>query len=525
MPGHAILRTAGGVTAIASHTVREALRMKVLAVPAAFAATAAAAGPFLPTDGTPSGAVRVAVVASLAAASAFGTFAAIMLASLIYHRESRDRTSWLLVTKPVPRWALFAGRSLGLAGVSVVLFAGMALLSWLFARYASARELSRNPSASAELEESFAVRDCLGPSWETGPARAPQVGPAGPVELAPSSRVAWRFALPPSRPRGGVLRGRLALGEAVRGLVLAATNPETGARAELPLRQGPRGLVFELPEELVAFGDRAGTSPALVELELENRSGAPVRLDGTPPIAILAGSQAVVRPGGSYLWVFGIGGRPEKPAFRLRVSRAQPATQEAELVIRLAGRESSRRLTLERKPAMLVAAAELEGWGGGEVELELRNLSDTDLRLPAEGSLEFAPRAGTFAGALVRWAILESAKASFLVLVTCAGATVLSFPTSALLGGAFAVGGYLVAFVSSIITSGGSQGGAAGALALFFRALLPDLAGASAAGRVADGLLVPAAFVAWCLGALIFVRGGIAFAAGVVLAGRREYGE
>ncbi|MHC5058801.1 MAG: hypothetical protein ACYTKD_29440, partial [Planctomycetota bacterium] len=104
-------RTARQVLALAGGTLREAIRMKAFAAPAVFAATAVALSPFLPSDGTPGGAVRLAISVSLLTATIFGTFAAVMLAALVPAHEKRDRTGFLVATKPVPRWGLFAGRA------------------------------------------------------------------------------------------------------------------------------------------------------------------------------------------------------------------------------------------------------------------------------------------------------------------------------------------------------------------------------------------------------------------------------
>lgn len=510
------VRASCGVIVLAWHTVREALRAKAFAIPVAFAVTAVVLSPFLPTDGTASGAVRLAIKVNLTVASAFGCFAAVMLGALTYHRESRDRTAWLIVTKPVPRWGIFIGRSLGLAALCTTAFAAMAFLAWIFVSFTAARELKRDPTAAPELEEAFSLRACIPPIRHTGPVREPTSGPREPFGLAGRGRAAWRFALPPYRPHDGTFQGRINLVPTdIRRVVLRALNPETGNRSELRLKPAEDTCTFELPEELVAFSEGG---PAFVELELENLSGEPVHIEKAPPLVILAGAHAVVAPGKSYLWAFRTEGPARSPAFRLRPSRTQPAPQGVELVLRFGDKESRRGILLERKHTMLVPVEELTGFAG-ELKVELRNISDTEVRLPAEGSLEFAPRVGSLACGLLRWTFLEGAKAAFLVLATCAGAIALSFPTSALFGGMFLVGGYLVAFACSLL----GKGWATGAIAFLLKAVLPDLAGASLAGRLSDGIFVGAGELIWEAAVLVAIRGGLAATIGVTLAHRKEY--
>ena len=110
----------------------------------------------------------------------------------------------------------------------------------------------------------------------------------------------------------------------------------------------------------------------------------------------------------------------------------------------------------------------------------------------------------------------------FIVLVT-AGATVLSFPIPALLGGAAAVGGYLVSFVVGLTVSRADSVWA-DVFEAAMRGLLPDLAGATVSGLVAGGVLVPAGLVAWEILVLVLVRGGALAALGACLAARQEVG-
>jgi hypothetical protein len=164
--------------------------------------------------------------------------------------------------------------------------------------------------------------------------------------------------------------------------------------------------------------------------------------------------------------------------------------------------------------------------GDGFVTAVLHNDTDRPVRIPVGRGLVFAPAAGTFAGALARWTLLETSKATLIVIVTCAAATFLTFPVPALAGGAIALGGYLIAFVSRLLASVGGFGGGRSALALevFLRLVLPDLSVPSVAGRIADGAFVPAGFIAVCAAWLVLVRGGVIGLIGAWLSARREVG-
>jgi hypothetical protein len=137
------------------------------------------------------------------------------------------------------------------------------------------------------------------------------------------------------------------------------------------------------------------------------------------------------------------------------------------------------------------------------------------------GGLVFAPRAGTFAGALAKWAVVETAKVVFLILLITAGSMALTFPIPALLGGAAAAGGYLVSFVMALTASGVPSPGTA-VFENLLRVLLPDLAGATIAGSVAGGDLVSGWLVLETVLLLVVLRGGLLAVLGGWLAARRE---
>jgi len=529
----AAARTARQILALAGGTFREAIRMKAFAAPTVFAVTAVALSPFLPSDGTPGGAVRLAVSVCLLTATIFGTFAAVMLAALLPAREKRDSTDFLVATKPVPRWGLYAGRALGLSGVLVAMFAGMAVLSWVFVRYTGMRECSRGNDAPGEVAEALAVRTETSAAWETGPVRLPDAGARKPVTMPPGSKLRWRFMVPPSARRMERFGGLVEVGDGTlswpEGLAVRAALPDGTITAvawadlePLAVRMGRR---FELGREQVWFDEHNRRLPGLAVIEIENTGDSAVVLGAPAPVVLQIGSNAYVSPGARYIWRFRLPKGSADPALRFRASRATQFDQEVQIEIR--GEEAAEPVTrdimLEAGGPVLIRVSPELIPEDGIVTAELRNVSEGGVLMQIGRGLVFAPRGGTFAGALLRWAAIEIAKVIFLVLLISAGAMALSFPIPALLGGAVAAGGYLVSFAMSLIASGAHSGW----MAVFegiLRGLLPDLAGATVAGSVAHGNLVPAWSVLEAALFLVVVRGGLLAALGGWLAAKREVG-
>ncbi|MHC4505148.1 MAG: hypothetical protein ACYTFI_17725, partial [Planctomycetota bacterium] len=378
----------------------------------------------------------------------------------------------------------------------------------------------------------------LAPAWETGPERGARAGPGGPRELPPGVKFRWRFAVYGGRSRKRPFGGRIyleprssdALADIGEGLKVRAIDPATGEQAEVAIVGPPRLEVGKflrilVPAGSVHFDPHNARRPGAVDIEVENTGARPVGLGGPDPVTLLVGSQTGISPGGTYRWEFVLRPGHAEAAFRLHAYRASFMAQEVQLEFHGTGDPKVVEGSVEldaRGTAMVEVPAGLIG-EDGRVTAVMRNVSDGGVRVSAGEGLVFAPRAGTFAGALARWAVIEIAKAALIVVVVCAGATVLSFPIPALLGGVIAAGGYLVSFVIALTASGTDS-----IWALVFkwtlRIILPDLAGSTASGLVAVGELVPMGFVLWSVLLLIVVRGGIIAALGAYLAGRREVG-
>lgn len=118
----------GNVTAIARNTVRQAFRMKVLAVLGLFVFVA-----FLillvsvKSYGSPKAELQVLLTYSLELATLLLSVLTVFLSTWTMCGEIQDRQIFSLDTKPVHRWQILAGKWLGLVVVNAILLVAMAL--------------------------------------------------------------------------------------------------------------------------------------------------------------------------------------------------------------------------------------------------------------------------------------------------------------------------------------------------------------------------------------------------------------
>ena len=127
-------RNLRAVAVVASTTLREALRNRILIVSLAFAIgvvalSVAAAAVSIGDRG------RLIIDVGLAAASALGSIIAIALGVVSFGRELERHTAYPVLARPLPRWAFVLGKYAGvLATVSIVvtlMIAATVLTVWL----------------------------------------------------------------------------------------------------------------------------------------------------------------------------------------------------------------------------------------------------------------------------------------------------------------------------------------------------------------------------------------------------------
>jgi len=125
---------AGRLWAIAKMTLIEALRRKVFTILILFAAVLLSSAAFFPSvDMT--GRLRLIEIWSLRAAAVFTAIVALFLAGFSLPGDFEQKRIYLLVTKPVSKGMVFAGRLVGFALLLAVFIGTLGLVTVLFVRF------------------------------------------------------------------------------------------------------------------------------------------------------------------------------------------------------------------------------------------------------------------------------------------------------------------------------------------------------------------------------------------------------
>ncbi len=159
-------------------------RLFWIVLPAALAAFAAV--PFLPSDETPQGRLRLTLSVALAATEVAALIVTILLSGLALTTEIESKTIYLVETKPVPRWAHFLGTYLGIVAAVALFIAAMGAVTYLLTRGTIWREEAKAGSSPVPLDLS---REVLRPRTERPAAREEVFLPAEGAEAARWSRV------------------------------------------------------------------------------------------------------------------------------------------------------------------------------------------------------------------------------------------------------------------------------------------------------------------------------------------------
>ena len=130
-PGGKGRRLARQIYAVSVLGFREGLRMKVLWTVFALAVIPGTLAYFSDGDGTHAGRARLLLDACLSTGEVLGATLIVLLCALSLAREIENRIMHTLGTKPVPRWAILAGKALGFWAVDIMFLAGLTLFTGL----------------------------------------------------------------------------------------------------------------------------------------------------------------------------------------------------------------------------------------------------------------------------------------------------------------------------------------------------------------------------------------------------------
>lgn len=128
------------ILSLARHTFRESLRKRVMLIAGLYVVVLLVSTTLAPAD-FPEARPRLALTVALKGMALFGLVTVVFLAATVIPDDVRQRTIYSLLTKPVTRWRLLLGRTLGVVMVAAVLLGLMGVVAWAFVRYTAHRYL------------------------------------------------------------------------------------------------------------------------------------------------------------------------------------------------------------------------------------------------------------------------------------------------------------------------------------------------------------------------------------------------
>ena len=229
------------ILSLARHTFRESVRKKVMLVAGLYVVVVVVSTGLAPSY-YPEARTELALAVALKGMALFGLITVVFLAATNIPDDIHEQTIYSLLAKPVTRWRLVAGRTLGFVLLAALLLLVMSVFSWAFIRFTARRYLDR-----AQEAELLAGRRFL-------PATSLQVLKGGQVqEITPSpegyywvhgdldmvARYSFLNVLPAAR-WGEHIVGELEFISNARGTgvlrgVVTVTNPTTGRSEDIGL--------------------------------------------------------------------------------------------------------------------------------------------------------------------------------------------------------------------------------------------------------------------------------------------------
>lgn len=128
------------VFAIAAHSFRESIRKKTLVAAAIAAVIILGSTPFVHAMGEPGAKLKMVQFVCIIALNVFGCLVAVVMGAFSLPVDIADKTIYSVITKPIRRECVAAGKIFGLAGVTLLSFACVAIVSLGAIKLAAARE-------------------------------------------------------------------------------------------------------------------------------------------------------------------------------------------------------------------------------------------------------------------------------------------------------------------------------------------------------------------------------------------------
>ncbi|MCY3021038.1 MAG: ABC transporter permease [Planctomycetota bacterium] len=143
-PGGRGRRLARQIFAVAVLGFREGVRLKVLWTVFALALIPGALAYYSDADGTHVGRASLILNYCLSTGEVLGAALIVLLSALSVAREIESRIMHTFGTKPVPRWAILAGKALGFWTIDLLFLLGVTIMAAVLVRAVPAREETRH---------------------------------------------------------------------------------------------------------------------------------------------------------------------------------------------------------------------------------------------------------------------------------------------------------------------------------------------------------------------------------------------
>jgi len=229
------------ILSLARHTFRESVRKRVMLVAALYVVVVVVASGLAPTY-YPEARVELALAVGLKGMALFGLITVVFLAATNIPDDIHEQTIYSLLTKPVTRWRLVAGRTLGFVLVAALLLVVMTVFSWAFISFTARRYLDRTQEEEMLLGRRFRDASSLqilkgGEVQEVAPSTEGYYWVHGDLDVI--ARYSFLNVLPAAL-WGDRIVGELEFLSNARGTgrlagVLTVSNPTTGRSVDISL--------------------------------------------------------------------------------------------------------------------------------------------------------------------------------------------------------------------------------------------------------------------------------------------------
>lgn len=203
-------RIARQIYAVAVLGFREGIRLKLLWTVLVLSVIPGALAYFSEADGTHAGRARLILDTCLSSGEVLGAALIVLLSALSVAREIESRIMHTFGTKPIPRWAILAGKTLGFWAVDILFLAGLALFTGALVRMVPLRNEARTGGSqvvSGDWED--LRRNTLTTRYYRNGDNEPEK--AMYKFIAPGNTFQWNFTTDPAESKGDPLALRILI--------------------------------------------------------------------------------------------------------------------------------------------------------------------------------------------------------------------------------------------------------------------------------------------------------------------------